>query len=53
VVDDRVVSFEKATEGFIPLPIGTRCEMRLTHLFHMRDGKIAQEIGIEGPPHAV
>jgi hypothetical protein len=53
VVDDRVVSFEKATEGFIPLPIGTHCEMRLTHLFHMGDGKIAQAIGIEGPPHAV
>jgi ketosteroid isomerase-like protein len=53
VVDDRVVSFEVATEGFIPLPIGTRGEMRLTHLFHMRDGKMAQAIGIEGPPHAV
>jgi hypothetical protein len=53
VVDDSVVSFEVATEGFIPLPIGTRGEMRLTHLFHMRDGKIAQTIGIEGPPHAV
>jgi len=53
VVDNRVVSFEVATEGLIPLPIGTRGEMRLTHLFHMRDGKMAQEIGIEGPPHAV
>jgi hypothetical protein len=53
VVDDRVVSFEVATEGFISLPIGTRGEVRLTHRFHMRDGKIAQEIGIEGPPHSV
>jgi len=53
VVDDRVVSCEVATEGFIPLPIGTRGEMRLTHLSHMRDGKMAQAIGIEGPPHAV
>ena len=34
VVDDRVVSVEVATEGCIPLPIGTRGEMRLTHLFY-------------------
>jgi len=53
VVDDRVISVEVATEGLIPLPIGTRGEMRLTHLFHLRDGKITQAIGIEGPPHAV
>jgi SnoaL-like domain len=53
VVDDRVVSFERATAGFIPLPSGTRGAMRLTHRFHMRDGKIAQEIGIKWPPHAV
>jgi ketosteroid isomerase-like protein len=53
VVDDSLVAFEVATEGFIPLPVGTRCEMRLTHIFHMRDGKIAKEIGIEGPPRAL
>lgn len=53
MVDDRVITFEVATEGFIPLPIGTRGEMRMTYLFHMRDGKMAQAIGIEGPPHAV
>jgi ketosteroid isomerase-like protein len=50
VVDDSVVTFEIAAEGFLPLPVGTRCEMRLTHIFHLRDGKIAKEIGIEGPP---
>jgi ketosteroid isomerase-like protein len=50
VVDDSVVTFEVASEGFIPLPVGTRCEMRLTHIFEMRDGKISKEIGIEGPP---
>ena len=27
--------------------------MRLTHLLHMRDRKMAQEVGIKGPPHAV
>jgi ketosteroid isomerase-like protein len=50
VVDDSVVSFEVASDGFIPQPVGTRCEMRLTHIFEMRDGKISKEIGIEGPP---
>jgi ketosteroid isomerase-like protein len=53
VVDDSLITFEVATEGFIPLPVGTRCEMRLTHIFEMRDGKIGREIGIEGPPRAL
>ena len=52
VVDDSVVTFEVAREGFIPLPLGTKGEMRLTHIFEMRDGKISKEIGIEGPPRA-
>ena len=50
VVDDCVVTFEVARDGFIPLPLGTKGEMRLTHIFEMRDGKISKEIGIEGPP---
>jgi ketosteroid isomerase-like protein len=53
VVDDSIISFEVAAEGFIPLPVGARGEMRLTHIFEMRDGKIAKEIGIEGPPRAL
>jgi ketosteroid isomerase-like protein len=53
VVDDSVINFEVAAEGFMPLPVGTRCEMRLTHIFEMRDGKIAKEIGIEGPPRTL
>jgi hypothetical protein len=53
VVDDRVITCEVAADGVIPLPIGTRGEMHLTHLLHMRDGKSAPEIGITGPPHAV
>ena len=52
VVDDSVVTFVVAREGFIPLPSGTKGEMRLTHIFEMRDGKISKEIGIEGPPKA-
>jgi ketosteroid isomerase-like protein len=53
VMDDSVITFEVGAEGFIQLPVGTRCEMRLTHIFEMRDGKIAKEIGIEGPPRAL
>ena len=53
VVDDSIVSFEVAREGFVPFPVGTKCEMRLTHIFEMRDGKISKEIGIEGPPRAI
>ena len=52
VVDDSIVSFVVAKEGFVPFPVGTKCEMRLTHIFEMRDGKISKEIGIEGPPKA-
>jgi hypothetical protein len=48
VVDDRVVSFEVATEGLISLLIGTRGEMHLTPLFHMREGKRGQPIGMKG-----
>ena len=52
VVDDSIVTFVVARDGFIPLPLGTKAEMRLTHIFEMRDGKISKEIGIEGPPKA-
>ncbi len=50
VVDDSIVTFEVAKEGFVPFPVGTRCEMRLTHIFEMRDGKIGKEVAIEGTP---
>ncbi len=52
VVDDSIVFFEVAKDGFVPFPVGTKCQMRLTHIFEMRDGKISKEIGIEGPPQA-
>ncbi len=52
VVDDSIISFVVAKDGFVPFPVGTKCEMRLTHIFEMRDGKICKEIGIEGPPKA-
>jgi ketosteroid isomerase-like protein len=50
VVDDSVVSFELTKKGFFSLPVGAKCEMRLTHIFEMRGGKISKEIGIETPP---
>ena len=53
VVDDSVISLEIIKNGFMPFPIGTKVEMRLTHIFEIRDGKISKEIGIEGPPKAV
>ena len=44
VVDDSIVSFEVATDGYWHFPAGSRIEMRLVHIFEMRDGKIAREI---------
>ena len=52
VADDSIITFEITKDGFIPLPVGTKCEMRLTHIFEMRDGKISKEIAIEGSPKA-
>lgn len=53
VVDDSVLSLEITKNGFMPFPVGTKVEMRPTHIFEIRDGKISKEIGIEGPPKAV
>jgi ketosteroid isomerase-like protein len=44
VVDDSIVTFEVAKDGYWPFPVGSTIEMRLVHLFEMRDGKIAREI---------
>lgn len=44
VVDDSIVTFEVAEEGYWPFPVGSRIEMRLVHIFEMRDGKISREI---------
>ncbi len=48
VVDDSIVTFQVISEGFWnfqgkPLPVGQKVEMRLVHIFEMRDGKIAKE----------
>jgi ketosteroid isomerase-like protein len=44
VVDDCTVTFEVAKDGYWHFPVGSKVEMRLVHIFEMRDGKIAREI---------
>jgi len=44
VVDDSIVTFEIARAGYWPWPADTKVEMRLVHIFEMRDGKIAREL---------
>jgi ketosteroid isomerase-like protein len=44
VVDDSMVTFEVARDGYWHFPLGSKVEMRLTHIFEMRDGKISREI---------
>lgn len=45
VVDDCIVRFSLSGDGFYraPLPVGSRVELRLVHMFQMRDGLIARE----------
>ena len=45
VVDDALVRFTLAGGGVdnAPLPAGSRVEMRLVHVFEMREGMIARE----------
>jgi len=45
VVDDSLASFEVVRDGCWPhFSSGQKIEMRLVHIFEMRDGKIAKEI---------
>lgn len=50
VVDDSLVRFRLTGDGFVNAPflVGSRVELRLLHLFAMRDGKIARETVMEG-----
>lgn len=50
VVDDCTVRFRLTGDGVrnAPLPVGSRVELRLMHLFAMRDGRIARETVYEG-----
>jgi ketosteroid isomerase-like protein len=47
VVDDSILTFELIQDGFLPLPAGQKVEMRLAHIFEMRNGKISKEIAFE------
>jgi steroid delta-isomerase-like uncharacterized protein len=49
VVDDSIVTFDLIGDGMVnaPLPIGSSVEMRLVHIFEMRDGRIARESAYE------
>lgn len=44
VVDDSLVTFEIARAGYWPWAVDEKIEMRLVHIFEMRDGKIAREL---------
>src|SRR5262245_32610314 len=44
VVDDSLVTFEVIRDGYWHFPVGSRIEMRLVHIFEMRDGKISREL---------
>lgn len=44
VVDDSLVTFEIAKGGYWRFPVGSKVEMRLVHIFEMRDGKICREL---------
>jgi len=44
VVDDSLVTSEVVRDGYWHFPAGSRIEMRLVHIFEMRDGKISREL---------
>jgi hypothetical protein len=50
VIDDCIARFKLVREGFdnAPYPIGSTIDLRLLHVFHMKDGKIARETVFEG-----
>lgn len=49
VVDDSIASFKLVGDGVTnaPLPVGSNAEVRLVHIFEMRDHKIARELAYE------
>lgn len=44
VVDDSLVTFEVIQDGYWHFPAGSKVEMRLVHIFEMRNGKISREL---------
>lgn len=47
VVDDSIAHFKVIGPHSVPAPIGSEIEMRLVHVFEMREAKIAKEIAFE------
>ncbi len=49
VVDDTIATFELIGDGFVNsgVPVRSKVEMRLVHIFEMRDGQISRETGYE------
>ena len=47
VVDDSIVRCKIIGSDCIPVPIGSEVEVRLVHIFEMREAKIAKEIAYE------
>ena len=47
VVDDSIIRFKLIGPDCIPVPIGSEVEVRLVHIFEMREAKIAKEIAFE------
>ena len=49
VVDDSRVTVTLVGDGVVnaPVPVGTRAEIRLLHIFEMRGGKISRELVFE------
>ena len=44
VVDGSIVTFEVAKDGYWHFLVGSKIQMRLVHIFEMREGKITREI---------
>lgn len=43
-MDDNLVTFKVAKDGYRHFPVGSQIEMRLVHIFEMCDGKISREL---------
>lgn len=50
VIDECLVHLRVVGDGLVnaPATVGSRVQLRLLHVFHMRDGKIAREEVFEG-----
>jgi hypothetical protein len=44
VVNDCIVTFEVAKDGYWHFPVAGKIEMRVVQAFEMRDGEISREI---------